>query len=176
MSFGTLRVGIALLLSLVLTGCMSAPEASRHGHAAPLALESFFPGRSEGDGVFVNSWTGNERRFHVVILGTWDGTTLTLVEDFTYADGEKDRKTWVLRRTGPGVFSGTREDVVGAARVWTDGPVVHLSYKVRLGGWTVDFLDTLALQGNDVLLNRAAVGKWGIRLGRVELTIRKSTN
>jgi hypothetical protein len=44
---------------------------------------------------------------------------------------------------------------------------------VKLGGWTVDFADLLALRSDGSLLNRATVGKWGVRLGRVELMLRK---
>ena len=96
------------------------------------------------------------------------------MEDFAYADGEKDRKTWWLRTNGPGAFAGRREDVVGEARVWTEGSVVRLAYKVKLGGWTLDFADILALRADGNLLNRATVGKWSLRLGRVELVLRKA--
>jgi hypothetical protein len=158
---------------MAISACAAPPEVSPRDVAGPLALEGFFSGQSEGEGVFTNAWTGRERRFHVEIAGTWDGTTLTLVEDFAYEDGERDRKTWALRRTGPGSFTGTREDVVGEARVWTEGPVVRLAYDVRLGGWTVAFADVLSLRPDGLLMNRATVGKWGIRLGRVELLLRK---
>lgn len=138
----------------------------------PLVLERFFPGRTEGEGIFVNSWTGSERRFRVVIAGSWDGRVLTLVEDFDYADGEKDRKTWRFERRAPGVYDGMREDVIGQARVWTEGTAVRLEYSVLLGGWALDFADVLALRTDGSLINRAVVGKWGLRVGRVELVLR----
>ncbi|MFO1082013.1 MAG: DUF3833 family protein [Reyranellaceae bacterium] len=168
---------LSLLLTLVLTlaGCATPPDPSRPTAppAPALALESFFPGRTTGDGVFTNAITGAQRRFAVVIDGTWDGRTLTLVEDFRYADGETDRKTWRLERTGPGTFTGFREDVVGTARAWTEGDAVRLAYTVQLGGWTVDFADLLELRPDGSLLNRAVVGKWGLRVGRVELVLRR---
>ena len=139
----------------------------------PLVMEEFFAGVSDGEGVFVNSWTGTERQFRVVIVGLWDGKELTLVEDFDYADGEKDRKTWRLQKQGSGTFTGTREDVVGQARAWTEDRRVRLEYSVKLSGWTVDFADILALRADGTLLNRATVGKWGLRIGRVELVLRK---
>ncbi len=162
------------LLASLLGACAAPPDIPAASTAPPLALEAFFPGRTEGEGVFTNSWTGSERRFRVVIDGAWDGSVLTLVEDFAYADGEKDRKTWRLTRTGPGAFRGTREDVVGEARVWTEGKVVRLEYTVKLGGWTVDFADLLALRDDGSLLNRATVGKWGLKVGRVELALRRT--
>lgn len=169
-----LRPALFAGLAFALLGaCASPPGIDLQPADPPLVLESFFEGGTEGEGMFVNRWTGEERRFHVRISGTWDGTTLTMVEDFDYADGEKDRKTWELTRTGPGTFTGTREDVVGDARIWTEGRVVRLEYTVRLAGWTVGFADVLALRADGTLVNRATVGKWGIRLGRVDLTLRK---
>lgn len=162
-----------LVLSL-LGGCALQPTVEQRATDPPLALEAFFPGVSTGNGVFVNAWTGAERRFRVRIDGAWDGRTLTLVEDFDYDDGEKDRKTWRLRRLPDGSFSGTREDVVGEARA-TEGRVVRLQYKVNLAGWTLGFSDVLALRADGTLLNRATVSKWGIRVGQVDLVLRKQT-
>ena len=169
----SLLLGWALFL---VAGCATPPRIAVQPAEPPLVMEDFFAGVSDGEGVFVNSWTGTERRFRVVITGLWDGRELTLVEDFDYADGEKDRKTWRLQRQGPGAFSGTREDVVGRARVWTDDRRVRLEYSVKLGGWTVDFSDILVLRADGTLLNRATVAKWGLGIGRVELVLRKRTS
>ena len=75
------------LLASLMGACASPPEVSVTSAAPALVLESFFPGRTVGEGTFTNSWTGAQRRFDVVIEGTWDGRTLTLVEDFAFADG-----------------------------------------------------------------------------------------
>ncbi len=162
------------LLATTLGACATPPPIPETASGPPLAFETFFPGKTVGEGVFTNSWTGSQRKFDVVIEGTWDGRTLTLVEDFAFADGEKDRKTWRLEKTGPGTFVGTREDVVGQARAWTDGKAVRLEYAVNLGGFNVDFSDVLVLTAPDALLNKAVVGKWGLRVGRVELVLRRA--
>ena len=165
----------ALSIASAMLGACAAPPASPANENSPrLVLESFFEGTTSGHGVFTNSWTGSQRAFNVVIRGSWDRGVLTLVEDFAFADGEKDRKTWRLQATGPGRYTGTREDVVGLARAWTDGNAVRLEYAVNLGGWTVDFSDVLALQDSAHLVNKATVGKWGIRIGRVELWLRRA--
>jgi hypothetical protein len=51
--------------------------------------------------------------------------------------------------------------------------MVRLTYTVRISGWTVRFADLLALRADGSLLNRATVSKWGIRVGTVELVLRK---
>lgn len=165
---------LALVLVATTVGACASPPPVPDTATTPLVLESFFPGKTVGEGVFINAWTGSQRKFDVVIDGSWDGKTLTLVEDFAFADGEKDRKTWKLERTGAGTYTGTREDVVGQARAWTDGKAVRLEYAVNLGGWTVDFSDVLVLTAPDALLNNAVVGKWGLRVGRVQLVLRRA--
>ncbi len=45
---------------------------------------------------------------------------------------------------------------------------------MKLGGWTVDFADVLAHGEAGSVINKATVGKWGLRIGRVELVMRKA--
>jgi hypothetical protein len=158
-------------MTMTLTACASAPEAVG---AKTLVLEDFFNGRSHARGTFVNSFTGAVRGLTVVIDGSFDGKVLTLVEDFAYDDGEKDKKTWQLTRTGPRTYTGTREDVIGEAKAYPDGDNMRLEYMVALkteayGDIHVRFRDVLALEPGGTLINRATVSKWGLRLGRVEL-------
>ena len=164
-----------LVLALGLLGaCARAPQIAPETAAPTLRLEEFFAGTSTGEGVFTNGFTGERREFRVTIVGSLAGDELTLVEDFDYADGEKDRKTWRLQRRGPGLYTGTREDVEGLAEAWTDNGQVRLRYTVKLAGWRLDFADVLALRFDGTLLNRAIVSKWGVRIGRVELVLRKA--
>jgi hypothetical protein len=163
-----------VLAMSVLAACASPPAATTSSSSQTLVLEEFFAGRTIARGQFINSWTGSKRAFDVNIEGRWDGRTLTLVEDFTFSDGERDRKTWYLNREAPGLYVGTREDVVGTARVWTDGKVVRLEYTVKLGGLTVDFADVLMLEAPELVVNKANVSKWMIPIGRVELQMQRA--
>lgn len=170
----SLRRSASLLLALGLLGaCAQPPQITAEAGAPALHLEEFFVGSSHGEGVFINTFTGARREFGVTIVGSLAGDELTLVEDFAYADGEKDRKTWRLQRKGPGLYAGTREDVEGLAEVWTEKGQVRLRYTVKLAGWRLQFADVLALRPDGTLLNRAIVSKWGLRVGRVELVLRK---
>lgn len=168
------RAGWAVLAAGLLAACAGPPEIAPQAAAPALRLEEFFVGSSSGEGYFLNSWSGARREFRVTIAGSQSGEVLTLVEDFDYADGERDRKTWRLKRTAPGVYSGAREDVEGLARAWSENGQVRLVYSVRLGGWLLDFADVLALRPDGTLLNRAVVSKWGVRIGRVELVLRRT--
>ena len=165
-----------LVMGLGLVGCASRPEFAMPQPTKTLVLEEALVGRVLGEGAFVNSLTGGETTFTVVIDGSWDGTVLTLVEDFTYDDGSTDRKTWRLTRSGDGSFRGQREDVIGSAAVWQDGPGVRLDYYVTLmtglGGIDVRFQDLLYLNDEGSIANKAVVSKFGLRVGRVDITMR----
>lgn len=152
------------------------PEIPTPPPAKKLVLEEALAGRTLGDGVFVNSLTGGETKFSVVIDGVWDGKVLTLVEDFTFSDGLQERKTWRLTKTAEGVFSGVREDVIDTAAVFQDGNGVRLDYVVTLatglGDIDVRFQDLLYLNGDGTIANKAVVSKFGLRVGRVDITMR----
>jgi len=75
-----------MFLMSLLGACASSPQIASNPDDLPLVMEDFFSGVTHGDGMFVNSWTGAERRFAVAIAGTWDGEELILIEDFAYAD------------------------------------------------------------------------------------------
>lgn len=170
-------VVLALLAGALLAACATAPKRPA-GTARPFVLERDLLGATTARGEF-SAITGTRRAFTATLDGRLQGDTFTLVEDFAYDDGEKDRKTWVLTRQPNGDWSGVREDVIGTARGFQDGDVFRLEYEVRLPskkgeGRRVHFRDVLALDGNDAVVNNATVGWFGLRVGEVKLVIRRA--
>ncbi len=165
-----------MVMGPALAGCASQPRFAVPPPTETLVLEESLVGRVSGEGAFVNSITGSETKFSVLIDGAWDGKVLTLVEDFTYEDGSIDRKTWRLTRTADGAYEGTREDVIGTAEVRQDGPGVRLDYYVTLttglGDIDVRFQDLLYVNDDGMIANKAVVSKFGLRVGRVDITMR----
>lgn len=162
--------------ALVLSGCASEPILPSEARLSKtLVLEQALNGLTHVDGT-VNDITGGITRFKVEINGNWDGNVLTLVEDFNYEDGKKERKTWKLTSLGNGRFQGVREDVIGTAAVFQDGNSVRIDYKVTLdtslGKIDCRFRDLLYLEPDGTVRNIATVSKFGIRLARVSLTMR----
>ena len=170
-----LLIAVMTMVSL-LAGCASQPENLDLTTPKTMIVEEALAGKLQGDGVFTNSLTGGETKFSVLMDGTWDGKKLTLVEDFTFSDGSQERKTWVLTKVGEGVYEGVREDVIGIADVRQDGPNVRLDYYVTLhtgiGGIDVRFRDIMYLNADGTITNKAVVSKFGLRVGRVEITMR----
>lgn len=149
---------VRTIFAFVMIALLAAPAA-----AADLRLEDFFKGRTTATGSF-RAITGLKRDFDVVLNGRWDGKTLILREDFSYADGERDTKTWRFVKTGPNSYTGTREDVLGETKVTIAGNEAHFNYRVDLDPGedrnVVRFFDKLELSPDGrTLLNRASVFK-----------------
>ncbi len=168
-----------LLIAVValLTGCGSM-DARDFADAQPrLVLEEYFAGRTRGWGLFEDRSGNLRRQFVVDIDGTWDGRELVLDEDFTYSDGEKDRRVWRIVRKDSHTYEGRATDVVGVAQGSVYGNALNWRYDLELevddDTWLVHFDDWMFLQPDGVVINRARVSKWGIDIGEVTLVFRK---
>jgi len=175
MKFFLLSAGA--LAAFALSACATRPGLPREtAPAAAFVIEEDLLGASVARGEF-RSITGSRRPFTAYLNGSWDGRRFTLVEDFVFDDGERDRKTWVLEQVTPARYVGAREDVVGQAQGFQDGQAFRLEYNVRLPsengrGRVVRFRDVLVETPDGAILNRANVGYFGLRVATVTLTIR----
>ena len=158
-------------------GCAMRPPLPGASMATePFVIERDLLGATVGRGAF-KPIVGSKRWFTAYLDGAWDGQTLTLVENFEFDDGETDTKTWRLTKVSDGEFVGGREDTVGEARGFVDGDVFRLEYDLRLGdenGMVVRFRDIMFKRADGVVVNRASVGYWGLRIGSVNLEIKRA--
>lgn len=170
---------ILAVLSLgFLAACAGKPDIGD----APLSerelnLEEFFTGKTVAYGQFQDLFGTVQRRFDVDITGTWDGETLTLVEDFTYDDGEEEQRIWQLEKTGPDSWRGSAPGVIGLAQGVENGDTFNWTYRidlpVRSGTMRVDFDDWMWLMTPDRVLNRAYVYRAGIQIGEAVIVFEK---
>ena len=174
MMYSKLMFMFMVIVIATLTGCASNPDVPIPT-SKRLILEQALVGKMAGDGAIINALTGAETRFTVVITGSGDGKNLTLVENFTYSDGKKEEKTWRLIKVSDGEYQGTRDDIIGTAKVIQDGNAVRLNYVLAvdtgLGKLALNFRDLLSLQDDGTIENRAVASKLGLRLARVVLTL-----
>jgi hypothetical protein len=176
-AFISRMVSCAVMVA-ALSACAGPPMIAAAPDAPAFTLEGFFTGKTVGKGAFSAAIAGVNRPLTVITTGRWDGKTLVLREDFIFADGEKDVKTWRFTKTGPGTYDGTREDVIGKAAVRQVGNTVQLTYSADVrgkdGGVTrLDFADTIAPLDRRRVLNKAVVSKFGVPIGDVTITFVK---
>ncbi len=169
---------IAIVGVTVLASCSAKPRVPKTFLSdRQLNLEEFFEGKTVAYGQFQDVLGNVPRRFTVDIDGTWDGETLTLVEDFVYGDGATEQRIWTLTKTGDDTWTGTAPGVLGTASGVERGDTFNWKYKIDLpvkdGTMRVNFDDWMWLLSDDRLLNRAYVSRYGVRLGEVILFFEK---
>ena len=169
--------GVMLGAALLLAGCAS-PQVEDHAAERPrLVLREYFDGPLTAHGLFTDRGGRVVRRFTVKLVGRWNGPDGVLEEDFLYSDGRTERRVWRLTDHGDGRYTGRADDVVGEAIGRAAGPALRWQYTLRLPvdgrTWDVEFDDWMHLVDERVMLNRAVMSKFGIRLGEVTLAFHK---
>jgi len=174
---------LALLAFVFLSACAGKPSLDDPKLSTrQLNLEEFFAGDLVAYGQFQDILGTVRRRFEVQINGTWDGQTLTLVEDFVYEDGATEQRIWSLTKTGPDTWEGTAPGVEGVATGEERGDTFNWAYTIDLpipsaDGTTdtirVSFDDWMWLLSDDRLLNIAYMKRAGINIGQVIITFEK---
>ncbi|UQB43411.1 DUF3833 domain-containing protein [Thiomicrospira microaerophila] len=162
---------------LLLTGCSNMKVEHYKDTEPKLDLFAYFEGKTYAWGLFQTRTGEVKRRFYVDITGTIDGDTLTLDEQFVYDDGETEQRIWVIDRIAANQYQGSAGDVIGIAYGQTAGSVFNWRYTLDLpygsSSIHVQFDDWMFLQTDGVMLNRAEVKKWGLRVGEVTLAFSK---
>jgi hypothetical protein len=170
----TLAAGAGALL---IGGCASQNIASYAGQQPTLDLPQYFNGTLDAYGVFTDRAGAVVKRFTVVMQCSWNGDDGVLEEDFSYSDGTQQKRVWHLKKTGDGRFVGRADDVVGEALGESRGNAFHWTYTLSLpvDGRAIDvqFDDWMYLMTDKVMLNKATMSKFGVRLGEVTLSFSK---
>lgn len=141
-----------------------------------LELARFFEGPSRAWGIVVDRRGRVRRRFRADVVGRRGNGNLVLDEEFVFDDGERDTRVWTIREDG-GALRGEADDILDHAQGSLEGPVLRWRYDMMLPVGKrrvrVSFDDWLVLADRDVMLSRADIRKFGIRLGEVVIAFRK---
>jgi hypothetical protein len=165
----------------LLAGC-AGPQVSDYAQEKPvLDLRQYFNGTLDAYGVFTDRSGKVVKRFTVMMKCEWTGPagqeTGVLDEDFTYSDGTRDKRVWTLKRGADGRYTGTAGDVKGQAQGEEKGNAFRWGYTLNLPVdgrvMEVQFDDWMYLMSDKVMLNKAVMSKFGLRLGEVTLSFVK---
>lgn len=170
-------LGALVGAAAIASGCAGIDPTQYAAQKPVLDLRTYFDGVVDASGIFQDRWGKVVRRFKVVMNCSWAGDVGTLDEDFFYSDGTREKRIWTVRRTAPGRYTGTADDVVGEAQGHASGNALNWRYTLALKvdgrTWHVDFDDWMYLIDERVMLNRATMSKFGVRLGEVLLSFSK---
>jgi hypothetical protein len=162
---------------LALAGCAGPRIDDFAGEKPVLDLREYFNGTLDAYGLFTDRSGKVVKRFTVVMRCTWTGDNGVLDEDFLYSDGTRQKRIWRLKKLPDGRYTGTADDVVGEAQGQARGNAFNWVYTLALPVdgtvWNVAFDDWMYLMSDRVMLNKAVMSKWGVRLGEVTLSFVK---
>ena len=174
----TLALAATALAAAVLTGCAGPTPADYAAETPVLDLKTYFDGDLVAHGIFTDRSGKVARRFVVQMTGSWNGNQGTLDERFTYSDGKTERRVWRLTDEGGGRWSGRADDVVGVAQGVAAGNALNWRYTLSLPVdgkvYEVQFDDWMYLMDERVMLNKAVMSKFCVRLGEVTLSFYKN--
>ncbi len=142
-------------------------------------IEDYFLGRTRAWGIVQDRGGKPRRQFVVDINGQWERDEFVLYEDFTYRDGERSQRVWRIRKLDEHRYEGRAEDVAGVAVGEAHGSALNWQYDLNITvdgrTWKIHFNDWMFLQQDGVLINRALMSKFGIRLGEVTLFFQRES-
>ena len=173
----SLLTALAAGTAVTLAAC-SSPQVTDYAQQKPaLDLRSYFNGTLDAYGIFTDRSGAVVKRFTVVMECRWQGNEGVLDEAFTYSDGGTQRRVWRLTALDDGRFVGRADDVVGQVQGQQSGNAFRWGYTLALpvDGRVIEvqFDDWMFLMDEHVMLNRAAMSKWGVHLGDVTLSFVK---
>jgi hypothetical protein len=160
--------------ALALGGCASQSIDQYRNDKPVLDLREYFNGTLDAYGVFTDRSGSVVKRFTVVMRCSWQGDQGVLDEDFTYSDGSTQKRIWRLTRLADGRYTGTADDVIGTAEGQARGNAFYWTYTLSLpvdgSIYEVRFDDWMYLMTDKVMLNKATMSKFGVKLGEVTLS------
>jgi hypothetical protein len=162
---------------MILNGCASHSIAQYEGTKPSLALEDYFKGPIKAWGIVQDRSGKVINKFDIVMVGTWEGDTGTLKEDFTYYNGKTQQRIWTIKKIGDGKYEGTASDILNTATGETKGNAAQWNYVMDLpvGDKTfrVTFDDWMFLMNDGVIINRSYIKKFGITWAELTIMMQK---
>lgn len=172
---------LLLLLALIASGCSSMKPQDFSSKSPQLIPEQYFSGDLEGVGVFYDRFGDIQTSFVVTLRGNWDANSklLILKEDLIYENGEKLFREYKINKVNDNLYTVDTEDFEGQGKIEVYGNTMKWNYElnqqIKESKVLLYFNDWMHLQPNGVILNRAFVSKFGISVGEVFMSIKRTT-
>ena len=164
---------LLIILLILLTNCSDMKPEDYLNTEPKIKIEEYFLGDVKAWGIFQDRFGKVKRQFTAKMEGSFDGETLILEEDFSWNDGEKQKRKWKIKKVGDNKYEGTAPDVIGIAKGVSYGSAFKFEYNLLIPfkdkKIKVRFDDWIFKQDDKVAINRAIVSKFGFKVG--ELTV-----
>ena len=94
-----MRYILTLFLTLFLTNCVAGMKPEDFKNTKPsLLIEEYFDGKVKAWGILQDRSGKVTRQFKADLVGSFKDNVITLDEDFYWTDGEKQKRTWKIKK------------------------------------------------------------------------------
>jgi hypothetical protein len=142
-----------------------------------LELRDYFNGTLDAYGIFTDRSGKVVKRFTVVMVASGRATRACWTKPLPIPTAAPSGACGGSSAMPDGRYSGQADDVVGDAQGQQSGNAFHWTYTLALpvDGRVIEvqFDDWMYLMNDKVMLNKAAMRKWGVGLGEVTLSFFK---
>lgn len=139
----------------------------------------YFNGTVEAWGMVKNRWGSVQKRFYARFEGRKSGSDSVRVDEtLYYADGTTDTRVYEIRKKSNRNFTIRTADMEDVGTGIRYGNAVRWNYTLNVdvngSTWPLSFEDWMILQDRKTMLNEAWFSYFGVQLGKVIITFRKS--
>ena len=167
-----------VMLSSILIACSQVTIEDYEDTAPLITIEAFFDGDLVAYGIVRDRSGKVLRHFEAVLKGEFDADTGTLDEVFWFDDGARETRLWRMEKITSNQYKGTAGDVEGIALIESRGNAVRLKYDLRIpykdDELVVNMDDWMYQVAPGVVVNEAAMYKWGFEVGKVTVLIMRA--
>lgn len=173
------KIGIFLTgVIMFLSACSTSSQMNYYKDTKPVvSLEQFFNGHIKAWGILQDRSGKVTKRFDVDMEGKWDGDVGTLHEKFSFYDGNKQERTWTIRKMPDGTYRGTAGDILDTAVGKTSGSAVQWKYTMDLPvddtTYRIKFDDWMFVMNDGILVNRSYLKKFGFTVAELTIFMQK---
>ena len=168
-----MKLLLTFTLILLFNSCSNMKPSDYKNTKPEIKIEQYFLGEVEAWGILQSRSGKVKRQFTAEMNGTINENNLMLNENFSWNDGEKQKRLWTIKKIGENKYEGRAADVIGVAKGSSYGSAFKFEYQLLIPfkdkKIKVKFDDWIFKQDDRVAINRAIITKFGFKVG--ELTV-----
>ena len=172
-----IRFTVAALVCLLFAACSNVTPNDYAQESPKLDFKRFLQGELTGWGIYQERGGHVAKRFRIDMTADWQGNVGKFTERFSFNDGSKQVREWVLTRIDDHHYTGKANDSVGEGKGEVWGNTMHWNYTISTqtdsGTYDLDYDYWMYLVDDKTLINRATLSKFGFQLGDIAVTFHK---
>jgi hypothetical protein len=157
------------IAAFAIAASAAGPAAAVEGKGE-LDLIAFFAGRTHAESELKVAFHKPVRHVADSIGKRAPNGDLILVDRIKEEGKPIKERRWVMHKSGPNRFTGTLTDAVSPVDITVSGTAARIRYKMK-GGISIE--QELRMRDSRTLVNHVSAKRLGIRLGKLDGTIRK---